>query len=43
MENLFFRQYLAVVRVGGFLEFLRGKSEWGSMEKRGFAKAEPLP
>jgi cellulose synthase/poly-beta-1,6-N-acetylglucosamine synthase-like glycosyltransferase len=43
MENLFYRQYLAVVRVLGFLEYMRGKSDWGSMEKRGFAKAEPLP
>jgi cellulose synthase/poly-beta-1,6-N-acetylglucosamine synthase-like glycosyltransferase len=43
LENLFYRQYLAVVRVLGFLEFLRGKNEWGSMEKRGFAKAGQLP
>ncbi len=42
-ENLFYRQYLAVVRVLGFLEYLRGKNEWGSMEKRGFAKAEQVP
>jgi cellulose synthase/poly-beta-1,6-N-acetylglucosamine synthase-like glycosyltransferase len=42
-ENLFYRQYLAVVRVGGFLEYLRGKNEWGSMEKRGFAKAGQVP
>jgi cellulose synthase/poly-beta-1,6-N-acetylglucosamine synthase-like glycosyltransferase len=43
LENLFYRQYLAVVRVLGFLEYLRGKNEWGSMEKRGFAKAGQVP
>jgi hypothetical protein len=43
LENLFYRQYLAIVRVGGFLDYLRGKNEWGSMEKRGFAKAGQLP
>jgi cellulose synthase/poly-beta-1,6-N-acetylglucosamine synthase-like glycosyltransferase len=42
-ENLFYRQYLAVVRLKGFIDYLRGKNEWGSMEKRGFAKAEQLP
>lgn len=43
VENFFYRQYLAVVRVLGFLEYLRGKNEWGSMEKRGFAKAGQAP
>ena len=43
VENLFYRQYLAVVRLWAFLEYLRGKIEWGSMEKRGFAKAEQVP
>jgi len=43
VENLFYRQYLAVVRLTGFFDYLRGKNEWGSMEKRGFAKAEQLP
>lgn len=39
-ENIVYRQYLAVVRAGAFLGFLRGKKEWGHMERRGFAKAE---
>jgi len=43
LENLFYRQYLAVIRVLGFLEYLRGKNEWGSMERRGFAKAGQAP
>jgi cellulose synthase/poly-beta-1,6-N-acetylglucosamine synthase-like glycosyltransferase len=43
VENLFYRQYLAVVRLRAFLEYLRGKNEWGSMEKRGFAKAGQVP
>jgi cellulose synthase/poly-beta-1,6-N-acetylglucosamine synthase-like glycosyltransferase len=43
VENLFYRQYLAVVRLWAFLEYLRGKNAWGSMEKRGFAKAGQVP
>ena len=38
-ENLFYRQYLSLVRAKGFLDYLRKKNEWGAMEKRGFAKA----
>jgi cellulose synthase/poly-beta-1,6-N-acetylglucosamine synthase-like glycosyltransferase len=43
VENLFYRQYLAVVRLWAFLEYLRGKKEWGSMERRGFAKVGQVP
>jgi cellulose synthase/poly-beta-1,6-N-acetylglucosamine synthase-like glycosyltransferase len=39
-ENLFYRQYLAVVRARAYLDYLRGKADWGAMEKKGFAKAE---
>ena len=42
-ENLFYRQYLAVVRAGAYLDYLRGKKEWGAMDKRGFAKAGLAP
>ncbi len=42
-ENLFYRQYLAVVRAWAYIDFLRGKNEWGAMEKRGFAKAGQTP
>ncbi len=43
LENLFYRQYLSVVRARAYLDYLRGKNEWGSMEKRGFAKAGQTP
>ena len=42
-ENLFFRQYLAVVRAWAYVDFLRGRNEWGAMERRGFAKAGQTP
>ncbi len=42
-ENLFYRQYLGVVRAGAYLDYLRGKTEWGAMEKRGFARAGRTP
>jgi hypothetical protein len=42
-ENLFYRQYLSVVRAWSLLDYLKGKNEWGSMEKRGFAKAGRTP
>jgi len=42
-ENLFYRQYLSLVRAGAYLDYLRGKNEWGAMEKRGFVKAGQAP
>ncbi len=42
-ENLFYRQYLSLVRAWAFLDYLRGKKEWGLMERRGFAKAGQTP
>jgi cellulose synthase/poly-beta-1,6-N-acetylglucosamine synthase-like glycosyltransferase len=42
-ENLFYRQYLSLVRAWAFLDYLRGKKEWGHMERRGFAKAGRTP
>jgi cellulose synthase/poly-beta-1,6-N-acetylglucosamine synthase-like glycosyltransferase len=42
-ENLFYRQYLSIVRARAYLEYLRGKAEWGAMEKKGFAKAGQTP
>jgi cellulose synthase/poly-beta-1,6-N-acetylglucosamine synthase-like glycosyltransferase len=42
-ENLFYRQYLSVVRARAYVDYLRGKNEWGAMEKRGFAKAGQTP
>jgi hypothetical protein len=43
VENLFYRQYLAVVRAGAYWDYLKGKNEWGAMDKRGFAKAGQTP
>jgi cellulose synthase/poly-beta-1,6-N-acetylglucosamine synthase-like glycosyltransferase len=42
-ENLFYRQYLSLVRAWSILDYLKGKNEWGAMEKRGFAKAGQTP
>ncbi len=36
-ENIVYRQWLAVVRVRAFYDFFRGKTEWGAMERKGFA------
>jgi cellulose synthase/poly-beta-1,6-N-acetylglucosamine synthase-like glycosyltransferase len=43
LENLFYRQYLSVVRAWSLVDYLRGKNEWGAMDKRGFAKAGQTP
>jgi cellulose synthase/poly-beta-1,6-N-acetylglucosamine synthase-like glycosyltransferase len=42
-ENLFYRQFLSLVRARAFWDYLKGKTEWGAMEKKGFAKAGPRP
>jgi cellulose synthase/poly-beta-1,6-N-acetylglucosamine synthase-like glycosyltransferase len=42
-ENIFYRQYLSVIRVWSLLDYLRGKNEWGAMKKRGFANAGQTP
>ena len=42
-ENLFYRQYLSLVRAWSIIGYLKGKNEWGAMEKRGFAKAGQTP
>ena len=42
-ENLFYRQYLSLVRAWSILDYLKGKNDWGAMEKRGFAKAGQTP
>jgi len=35
-ENIIYRQYLSWVRVKAFVDFLKGKKEWGRIEKKGF-------
>jgi cellulose synthase/poly-beta-1,6-N-acetylglucosamine synthase-like glycosyltransferase len=42
-ENLFYRQYLSVIRAWSLVDYLKGKNEWGAMEKHGFAKAGQTP
>jgi cellulose synthase/poly-beta-1,6-N-acetylglucosamine synthase-like glycosyltransferase len=36
LENIVYRQWLAIVRVKAFFDLAIGKTEWGEMEKRGF-------
>lgn len=39
LENFLYRQWLTLVRVGAFVDFYKGKTEWGAMPKKGFAQA----
>jgi cellulose synthase/poly-beta-1,6-N-acetylglucosamine synthase-like glycosyltransferase len=39
LENIFYRQWLAVVRALAFIDVYKGKEAWGVMEKKGFAAA----
>jgi cellulose synthase/poly-beta-1,6-N-acetylglucosamine synthase-like glycosyltransferase len=39
LENFVFRQWLALVRARAFLDYFKGKKEWGVLEKKGFAPA----
>ena len=36
LENIVYRQWLAIVRVKAFFDLAIGKKEWGEMEKKGF-------
>lgn len=36
LENILYRQFLALVRAGAFISVMRRKREWGRMERRGF-------
>ena len=42
-ENLFYRQYLSIIRAWSLIAYLKGKNEWGAMQKRGFAKEGQTP
>jgi cellulose synthase/poly-beta-1,6-N-acetylglucosamine synthase-like glycosyltransferase len=37
LENIVYRQWLAVIRAMAFLDIARGKKDWGKMEKKGFS------
>jgi hypothetical protein len=39
IENMGFRQSLAMWRTKGLLDAVRGKTGWGTMERRGFRAA----
>jgi cellulose synthase/poly-beta-1,6-N-acetylglucosamine synthase-like glycosyltransferase len=39
LENFLYRQLLTLVRVKAFFDFRKGKEEWGTMQKKGFAEA----
>jgi cellulose synthase/poly-beta-1,6-N-acetylglucosamine synthase-like glycosyltransferase len=39
LENILYRQWLTLVRVIAFIDFYKGKEEWGAMQKKGFAQA----
>jgi cellulose synthase/poly-beta-1,6-N-acetylglucosamine synthase-like glycosyltransferase len=41
LENFLYRQFLTLVRVKAFFDFRKGKKEWGTMQKKGFAEARP--
>lgn len=43
MENLGYRQALAVFRVKSFWDFFRRRRQWGEMEREGFRAPEPAP
>ncbi len=43
LENIFYRQYLAFVRGKAFIDYFRGKKEWGAMDKKGFSEEIPCP
>jgi cellulose synthase/poly-beta-1,6-N-acetylglucosamine synthase-like glycosyltransferase len=42
-ENFGYRQLTAVWRVRGIVRFLRGRTEWGAMERKGFESELPSP
>jgi hypothetical protein len=43
LENLGYRQLTVLWRLQGLVKYLRGRREWGAMERRGFTAppAEP--
>lgn len=36
LENVLYHQYLSYVRVKAFIDYHKGKKEWGKIEKKGF-------
>jgi len=40
LENLAYRQFISIIRAKAFIDVLRGKQEWGVMDKKGFSIAK---
>lgn len=43
LESFGYRQLTVIWRLRGLWKFLRGRTDWGRMERRGFAKAPAVP
>jgi cellulose synthase/poly-beta-1,6-N-acetylglucosamine synthase-like glycosyltransferase len=43
LENLGFRQLTVVWRLRGLWKYLRGRTDWGSMERKGFQRSPQRP
>ncbi len=43
LENLVYRQWLTFVRVKAYWDLMRGRKEWGAMERKGFATERGKP
>lgn len=42
-ESFGYRQLTVIWRLRGLIKYLRGRTDWGRMERRGFAAAKPAP
>jgi len=40
LENLAYRQFISIIRTKAFVDVMRGKQEWGIMDKKGFSVAK---
>ena len=43
LENVVYRQWLAVIRAMAFLDLAKGKEEWGEIKKKGFSMESQKP
>ena len=43
LENIGYRQMTVAWRLNGFIKYLRGRKEWGAMERRGLSRAPRVP
>ncbi len=40
LENILYRQFISCIRAKAFIDFILGKDEWGTVEKKGFSLAK---